>query len=289
MIVVRIWEGLGNQLFQYAYARSLQLRTGLPIYLDIRHRNRGDIPYEKADVVKRRLGIQHFNIPMKRIDTRKISGLRCLDNEKRYHQLQYNLKKNGLGRWHLLDDEDNMTDICPDILSPRDFSYISAHCLNRDYFKDSRDILLQEPQLKRGIKLSDDLGRILKNKNTVSIHIRLTDYLRHPAVLCRQDYYNAAIQYVRTTIPNPYFIVFTDDPQMARKRYEFQDNVYWISDDGYKDYEELDIMSRCRHNILARSTFGYWGAWLNQNPEKLVIVPRRWLGGRLYEKNWKVF
>ncbi len=69
--------------------------------------------------------------------------------------------------------------------------------------------------------------------------------------------------------------------------YQFHARVYWIGQHRYKDYEELIIMSKCKHNIIAQSTFSYWGAWLNQNPEKIVVAPRQMFGS-LCEKSWKI-
>lgn len=288
MIIVRIWEGLGNQFFQYAYARSLQQRIQIPVFLDVRHNNRGDLPFEKEDIVKRKLGIQHFRIGMKGIQTHMIPSLHCLDETGILGGIRY-LSLNGIkSKWRVISDEGAMCGINSDIMHPENNTYISAHCVNKLYYGDCRDILLQEMQLRSKLKLSASLEEIIKNRDTVSIHIRLTDYLRDPSVICQQEYYDRAIQYIKKRVNNPYFIVFTDDCKSAQKRFQFEGNVYWISRDKYADYEELVLMSKCRHNIIARSTFSYWGAWLNQNPEKIVVAPRQLFGGSLYEKGWKI-
>lgn len=291
MIIVRMWEGLGNQLFQYAYARSLQERINISVYLDIRHNNRGDLPFERKDIVRRKLGLQHFNISMKMIKTDQIPSLRCLDRKGVVDDARHLLLKKHIGKWSMVDDETAKCIINQDILYPKDYTYVSAHCVNKGYYKGCRDILLKELQLKKDLKLSADLRRIMEERNTVSIHIRLTDYLINPlaaSAICRQSYYDKAIQYMKDRVDNPYFIIFTDDPVMAKNRFQFEDNVYWVSKDGYADYEELVLMSKCKHNIIAHSTFSYWGAWLNQNPEKLIVAPRNLFEERLHEKEWKM-
>lgn len=287
MVVVRIWEGLGNQMFQYAYAYALRQRTGHTVCLDLRHCNRGDFPFEKKDIVKREVGIQHFSISMKHIDTRKIFGLRCLENTRKIYVPQYGLLKQRIGRWGIVEDADRITDCLQDIMEPRAFTYVNAHCMNRKYYSGYREGLLRELKLKREVRISNDLKKILRDDNTVSIHIRLTDYLRNPIAICRQEYYDRAIQCIKEKIENPCFLIFTDDLHMAKARYRFRENIYWVNEEGCTDYEELAIMSKCRHNIIAESTFSYWGAWLNANPEKTVIAPRKWFGGRLYEEGWK--
>lgn len=287
MIIVRIWEGLGNQLFQYAYARSLQQRTQIPVYLDIRHNNRGDFPCEKKGATTRKLGIQHFGISLKGIRTDQIPALRCLDENNVCSRLRYLSLNRKLGKWRIIEDNGEECTIKPDILNPRDNTYISAHCVNRRYYEDCRQILLQELQLKKRLETTEGFREAVSSRNTVSVHIRLTDYLNTPSVICRQYYYNEAVQYIRAKVENPSFIVFTDDYGMARKMYRFDGKVYWVGQDGYRDYEELMLMSRCRHHIIAPSTFSYWGAWLNQDPEKIIVAPRQMFGS-LYEKGWKI-
>ncbi len=288
MVIVRIWEGLGNQLFQYAYAWALQKRLAAKVYLDVRHCNKGDLAFEAEDIVKRKLGLQHFTISMKSIHTDKISSLRCLEGRNIIEQINYLLLKQNVGKWKIVDDAESKTVVCAEILNPGDFSYINAHCVHRRYYEEYRDGLLNEYRLKNELILSEKLKYILENKNTVSVHIRLTDYLENPKAVCRQKYYDRAIRYIEDRTDHLHFIVFTDDPHMAKERYKFKDNVYWVYEDGYADYEELMIMSKCHHNIIAGSTFSYWGAWLNQNPGKIVVAPKGMVAERAYERDWKV-
>lgn len=289
MVIVRVWEGLGNQLFQYAYAYALRKRLQCPVCLDVRHCNRGDLPFEREDIVKRKLGINHFNISLKKIDTRKIFELRCLDRHEVWGWPQYFVLKQGNGKWRMVKDDDKISNVWPDIWTPQNHTYVNAHCMNANYYRAYRDDLLKELQLKEEPGLSGELKDILESENTVSIHIRLTDYLRDPAAVCVQKYYDKAIQYIKDVVERPYFIIFTDDPQMAKERYKFKDNVHWICKDGYRDYEEMVLMSKCKHNIIAGSTFSYWGAWLNRNSQKIVVAPRKWCEGKLYEREWKTF
>lgn len=289
MIIVRIWEGLGNQLFQYAYARALQERTGKLVYLDTGHRNRGDLPLEKEDTVKRTLGLQHFKVSLKRISTGKVPFLHCLDSRNCIAQTQYRLMQKGVGIWKWADDENRMGQLCQDILKPRDFTYVNAHCLNKGYYGHIRKILSGEIQLKRPVIPNQTLADMLENRNTVSIHIRLTDYLKSPKAICSQEYYNRAIQYIEERVTNPCYIIFSDDPHMAKARYQFDGNIYWVGREEFKDYEAMMVMAKCRHNIIAESTFSYWGAWLNPNPKKIVVASRKWFGGSMYDIGWKLF
>ncbi len=289
MIIVRIWEGLGNQLFQYAYARALQERMDKPVYLDIRRCNRGDMPYEKEDIVKRKLGLQNFCVSLKCVSADKVPFLHCLDGGNCIRRAEFKLMKKGMWRWRWRDDEGRMGQLCQDILKPRDYTYVSAHCLNKGYYENIREILLQELRLKKKIVINQTLAEMLESGRAVSVHIRLTDYLRNPRAICSQAYYDNAVRYIKERTVDPCFIIFSDNPQMAEARYKFEGSVYWVGKEEYSDYEAMMIMAGCRHNVIAESTFSYWGAWLNQNPEKIVIASRKWFQGSMYDNSWRVF
>ena len=119
-------------------------------------------------------------------------------------------------------------------------------------------------------------GDILNKEETISIHIRRGDYLekedRHP--VCRMEYYQAAIEYI-DTFNSPIFIIFSDDIEWCKKHF-IGDNYIFIQDE--EDYIDLYLMSLCKHNIIANSSFSWWGAWLNKNINKKVIAPQNWFG-----------
>ena len=175
MIIVRIWEGLGNQLFQYAYARALQERVKTEVYLDMGHCNRGDLPFEREDIVKRRPGLWHFNISMKGVNTQKIPALRCLEGRNMADRARYLLMEKKVGRWTVLEDAERMTEICPGIMAPGDYKYINAHCLNKGYYENCREVLLRELEPKEEPILPGPLEEAMQERNTVSLHIRLRD------------------------------------------------------------------------------------------------------------------
>jgi len=117
---------------------------------------------------------------------------------------------------------------------------------------------------------------------TVSLHIRRGDYLRtqdhHP--VCSLDYYMDALSKFRDKEYK--FIVFSDDVDWCRNNF----NEDFIFTEGNTDYEDMWLMSLCDHNIIANSSFSWWGAWLNDNPNKRVIAPKKWFGPSY--SNWKL-
>ena len=140
------------------------------------------------------------------------------------------------------------------------------------------------PNKKRidGIKKIDKPKIISKiNKvHSVSIHIRRTDYLSEKMSkvyrVCPISYYENAVNLIKKKYPNAFFFIFSDDISWAKENITFAKNAFFVSGQGVKDEEELILMSRCQHNITANSSFSWWAAWLNNNPEKIVIAPKKW-------------
>jgi hypothetical protein len=122
----------------------------------------------------------------------------------------------------------------------------------------------------------------IKKVNSVSIHIRRGDYVtnkRHSKVFspCSHDYYSRAAKLIADQQPNPHYFVFSDDIGWAKANLEFEYPTTFVDvNDEAHSHEDMRLMSLCNHNIIANSSFSWWGAWLNVNPEKVVIAPQKW-------------
>jgi len=123
----------------------------------------------------------------------------------------------------------------------------------------------------------DEIGKT----NSISIHIRRADYLdkntneKHGC--CSMDYYRQAINYMSKMVEKPTFFIFSDDIEFSKHALKSPFQVRFVDHNGpEKNYEDLILMSNCSHNIIANSTFSWWAAWLNRNPDKIVIAPSRW-------------
>ena len=115
------------------------------------------------------------------------------------------------------------------------------------------------------------------NQNCVSLHVRRGEYLQlqqyHPVL--PKDYYEKSINYITERVDNPIFLIISDDPQWCKDNFQLSNTVII---DQNRDYIDLFLISQCKHNIIANSTFSWWGAWLNKNPNKIVIGPSQWFG-----------
>jgi hypothetical protein len=129
-----------------------------------------------------------------------------------------------------------------------------------------------------------DIAQKMQQEISVSIHIRRGDYLSTQyfsgfSGICTLEYYKNAAQIILDKHKNVRFYVFTDDPEWVNKNFTLKDAVYIQHNSGSDSWQDMYLMSRCKHNIIANSSFSWWGAWLNTNPNKIVIAPKKWWNG----------
>ncbi len=122
----------------------------------------------------------------------------------------------------------------------------------------------------------------MTNRQTVSIHVRRGDFF-HPDFVkmfggvCTVDYYTRAIKHIQKHVQHPCFYVFSDDLEWVRNHLSLPENTVWVDwNSGADSWQDMFLMSKCKHNILANSSFSWWGGWLNENPDKIVIAPALW-------------
>lgn len=164
------------------------------------------------------------------------------------------------------------------------------------YFENIRSIVLDEFKFKDIVDKSNrEVIRMIKESKSVSIHIRRGDFLTSNwsnthFVIRDLSYYNRAIDFIKAKIINPYFFIFSDDMDWVKNNLIVENAFYIEHNEGKKSYIDMHLMSLCEHNIIANSTFSWWGAWLNQNNSKIVVAPNIWLRGvnckELMPKDW---
>jgi hypothetical protein len=279
MIIVKIMGGVGNQMFQYALGINLASLHGTEVKFDISWFDKFE-----NDTVPRYYSLQEFNIKENIATKEEIAKF------EKYKKIPE--RKNFLHNLFIANNsiyiKEKSTNFDKNILEIKDNAYLYGYWQSEKYFENIKNEIIKEFTLK---KPSDNYKKnekeIIENDGTpISIHIRRGDYtsekIKKTIGLCSLDYYYKAIEKITQEIKNPTFFIFTDDVDWVKDNLKIKYPTNFISytktSNGYKnkDYEELILMSKCKHNIISNSSFGWWGAWLNQNPNKIVITPKQW-------------
>jgi len=165
------------------------------------------------------------------------------------------------------------------------------------YFNNIKGIIQQEFEFRKPIdKVNIELVQKITSCASVSIHIRKGDYETSRwknilGIVNNTNYYNNAITHIKMQVKNAHFYIFSDDMEWVMKDFQIANCTYVNHNKGKHSYIDMYLMSLCKHNIIANSTFSWWGAWLNKNESKIVIMPEKWINCDyppvgIYPKEW---
>lgn len=286
MIIVRIWEGLGNQMFQYAYARAL-MEKGEDVRLDLEKAYEETFETYRNNAVRKN-SIQNFRISVPPIDLEEYKKYKYLYRNTWIRKIIFWLGKHSLWKYRFY--EESVQGYSERSAGLRGNYYVKGWFQSERYFKEIRAVLLKEYLPEKKIRISKELREALKDPESVSLHIRRGDYVRINLALSI-IYYEKAVRYIKQIYKNPLFMIFSDDLDWVKKNMKITERYIYVNEDRkLKDYEELMIMSRCKSNIISNSTFSWWAAWLNQNRDKTVIAPKKWIKGQgnIVPEEWTV-
>lgn len=266
MIYVKIYGGLGNQLYQYALGKTLSVTHSTLCKLDLR---------EFETYKLHRYSLNNFQISeylMEDIEHRQI-------DDPRTHKW-YQPK----GKIPLIREKTFNYD--GDISCRFSHGYFDGYWQSFRYFEQIRPILLNEISVKF-IPSGQNLEWLeeIKSVESVALHVRRGDYASNPTTqavhgLCSHEYYQEAISRIRESLQNPVFFIFSDEPAWVKNEFNCLENKRFVDTNSpLFNYEDLRLMSACKHQIIANSSFSWWAAWLNRNPSKQVFAPKKWFAG----------
>lgn len=276
MIKVMLSGGLGNQMFQYAFARTLSIKHNTTLVLDTSYLQ-SKLPFSKlATQMKYELGV--FDIEAK-VETNYFSGKYLYP----FAKAEYLLKKK-LNKIRLDTITESDFSFQKELFNSSDNSFIRGNFQSEKYFIEIEKIIRQEFQFKPTLKEENLVWKQqIENSNAVSIHVRRGDYISlkqnvHKFAQIPIVYFQKAINHIASKIENPVFFVFSDDIDWVKRELKTEFPVHFISNNNTKQtsYIDMQLMSLCKHNIICNSTFSWWGAWLNSHPDKMVIAPQQW-------------
>lgn len=271
VVIVSLRGGLGNQMFQYAAGRGVAYRNQTQLKLDVSALERD---------AARSYRLHHFNIA-ESFATR--AEIPCCAKRNLWGHISRRVERCLLPAYKRSVFAERFFLFDPDILRVRGRVCLVGYWQSEKYFKDIEQTIRQDFTFRRAPDSENQkLARMIANTNSVSLHVRRGDYVSNPRFsrrycACSLEYYRIAAAEVAEKVNDPHLFVFSDDTDWARANLRLQHPATFVAHNGAdKDYEDLRLMSLCRHHIMANSSFSWWGAWLCAHPEKIVMAPKSW-------------
>ena len=273
MIITKLMGGLGNQMFQYAAGRAVAHRTNIPLKLDITY-------FETYKLRSYQLGC--FNILEDFASTKDIE--RFIPRRRQVVAFTNYKIRAKLLPWHkqkLIKEHKFSYD--PDIIKIKGSTCLDGYWQSEKYFADISDIIRREFTIKyKPNNINSQMLTKINSVNSVSLHIRRGDYITNSIStqihgVLSLEYYEFALNFITNKVKDPYVFVFSDDIEWVKENLNTTLPLNFIDfNKGKQDFEDLRLISRCKHHIIANSSFSWWGAWLSEYPKKIVIAPRKW-------------
>lgn len=287
MNVIVLFNGLGNQMSQYAFylnMKQIENETYVLNFCNSDH-NGFELNNVFGIKIKRDLKLFFLNLIFRILLTPRLPFL--------FVPLQ-----KLLNFFNILIIKENFDySFKSEYLKPTKgivFYYGGWH--HENYFLAIRNHLIETYKFNQ-TKLSDvlEIENSIKGTQSVSLHVRRGDFLNDDNInlfggVCTKDYFDKAIEYINKKIDSPHFFVFSNDFEWVNENISLDNFTYITCNSGRDSWKDMYLMSLCKHNIISNSTFSWWSAWLNHNKDKIVISPDRFLNNDLlsdiYPDQW---
>jgi len=274
MIIIRLRGGLGNQMFQYAFGKSIAKKLGVGMKLDLtsllqtHHKvtttNRGyqmnifncEDSFLLQPNLIRRLNKLHLNFLLQIIKAVKVLGF------KKYKEKTF-ISENLI------------------INNPQDNCLYTGYWQSEKYFKNVEDELRKDFQFKKELSpKAKSVYEAIMKVNAVCVHVRRGDYVANTGSFnCSDlDYFVSGTNYIFKNTINPHFFVFSDDSEWCKEhiKFDYDFTIVDYTTDKVKYKEDLQLMATCNHFIMSASSFSWWAVWLSNKKEAKVVIPKNW-------------
>ena len=268
-VISRIRGGLGNQLFAYAAARRLALKNNAKLLIDNVSGFQFDTTYQQ------KYQLDHFNIKAELASPP--DRFEPFARVRRYLKRWIN-QKIPFEQRRYIQQQGNAFDPRLLTVQPRGDLHLEGYWQSERYFQDIEDVIrsdlsIQSPTDTENLRVSEQIGSC----DAIALHVRFFD---SPNAVrdnnTTSEYYTKALAVMQEQLPNAHYFLFSDDIVAARSMIPLSDHQITAVSHNQGDataYADLWLMTQCKHFIIANSTFSWWGAWLSDHKDKVVIAP----------------
>jgi len=266
IVITKLYGGLGNQMFQYAAAKSIAIEARKDFRIDTRSLTQSK---------ERQFRLAHAGLS---IPEASEADLHPFFNETFTAKFRRVL---GRPKYKIFkQNEQSYFEFNPEIARTRTFGvYLDGYWQNPLYFEKTSSTLRNDFSLDAAKLNHPELLKDISDKNSVAVHVRRGDFLNPETNKIHGtlplEYYKQAVEMISGSVRDPFFYFFSDDIAWCRTNFTGV-NFIFASNPSHSEVDDLCLMKSCKHQIIANSTFSWWGAWLNTNPDKIVIAPKNW-------------
>ena len=283
MIIVKLMGGNGNQMFQYAAGLALAKFHNTELLLDINYlldKSKRLHRHEHRDYA-----LTMFNISGKIASNQQIAQFTTPRVGNKYI---YHLKKR-IHKEHNVFKDDALTEMQSFYSLPNNI-YLDGFWQNEKHFSHITDDLKKDFTFKNALpKECSDIYEEIQKSNSVCVMFRRGDFVNHPLLdVVGMNFYSAALKKISEKLDSPTLFIFSDDISWCQENFKPRDFQYKFVDQsltGPNAEYYLQMIVACKHFIIPNSTFGWWGAWLSDNQDKIIITPKIWLKGQVTDIN----
>lgn len=288
MIIIKLQGGLGNQMFQYAFGLSRSKELDCPLYFDLSFFERGN-----PNLTSRNYELNVFPVSI------NIASDKLINRFFHPTLIRRLINKSGINRNTVY--RENTLRFNKEVFEIKPPAYFEGFWQNEQYFANWTNLIREAFIFRYPLNIESQRIAATLKENTVSIHVRRGDYISSKATnelhgVCTANYYNQAINMMRDKLPDPHFYFFSDEPDWVKKHLlPTVDNCTLVCrNKDAESWQDMALMSKCKHHVIANSSFSWWGAWLNPDKEKIVIAPQNWFNkktdyfddGDIVPKSW---
>ncbi len=280
MIISELLGGLGNQMFQYAAGKALAEHYKTDFKIDV-------------------TGFKNYTLHGYDLNRFCISAPEARDSElpekkptasptSRMTQVLSRIQQPFVNYTHKTIFEEPFFHYNKRFFSLPSSAYLRGYFQSEKYFHDIQDIIRAEFTLKPEFHyLNDDIQSLLTDNEVIAVHFRRGDYVTNKGINSvfgtpSLAYYHKAIAHIAAHCKRPRLFIFSNDTQWVREQFVTDLPVTYVSDFKLENFQELDLISRCAHMVIANSSFSWWGAWLGTHLDKRVCAPKAWFRSRVF-------